>query len=94
MPPHSNRHVHPYPPCPVDTPQAELSLWEEGVVRSAKSLNQWELLSEYAKAWPGSQPALLMECAWKSADWDRLRDLFSKCNLRSQARMETRPGLR
>jgi len=69
----------------VNTPQAELSLWEEGIVSSAKSLNQWELLSEYAKAWPGSQPALLMECAWKSADWERLRDLFLKANLKSQA---------
>jgi len=72
----------------VNTPQAELALWEEGIVRSAKALNQWELLSEYAKAWPGSQPALLMECAWKSADWERLRDLFLKANLRSQASLK------
>jgi transformation/transcription domain-associated protein len=69
----------------VNTPQAELALWEEGIISSAKALNQWELLSEYAKTWPGSQPALLMECAWKSADWERLRDLFGKANLRSQA---------
>ena len=47
--------------------QAELALWEEGIVRSAKALNQWELLSDYAKTWPHTQPELLMECAWKSA---------------------------
>ena len=40
--------------------QAELAVWEDGVVRSAKSLNQWELLSEFAKQ--TQQPQLLM--AW------------------------------
>jgi len=72
----------------VNTPQPELALWEEGIVRSAKALNQWELLSDYAKTWPHTQPELLMECAWKSADWERLRDLFRRCDMRSQAALK------
>lgn len=58
----------------VNTPQSELALWEGGVVRSAKNLNQWSLLTEYAKAYYSAQPALLMECAWKSSEWERLHE--------------------
>ena len=39
-------------------------MWEDGVLRAAKKLNQWELLTEFAKQ--TQQPQLLMECSWKS----------------------------
>ena len=48
-------------------PAAELA----GLVRSAKHLNQWELLTEFAKSTPATQPTLLMECLWKIGDWER-----------------------
>jgi transformation/transcription domain-associated protein len=70
----------------VNTPPTELQLWEDGVIRCAKHLNQWELLSEYAKA--TEQPALLMECAWKMSEWERLTDLFCKYSLPDE------PGIR
>ena len=63
----------------VNTPRAELQLWEYGVLRSAKKLNQWELLSEFAKQ--TQQPQLLMECSWKTSAWDLLKDLFYKYSL-------------
>ena len=60
----------------VNTPKAELQMWEDGVLRAAKKLNQWELLTEFAKQ--TQQPQLLMECSWKSSDWEKLKELFSK----------------
>jgi len=65
----------------VNTPRPELALWEAGLVRSAKNLNQWELLTEFAKALPTAQPELLMECSWKIGDWERLKDLFHQYSL-------------
>ena len=62
----------------INTPRAELGMWEQGLVRAAKHLNQWELLTEFAKSTPTTQPTLLMECLWKIGDWERLKDLFSK----------------
>jgi len=49
---------------------------------------RWELLTEFAKSTPTTQPTLLMECLWKIGDWERLKDLFSKYTLPEQPRIK------
>ena len=72
----------------INTPRAELMQWEHGLIRAAKNLNQWELLTEFAKSMPAAQPTLLMECLWKIGDWERLKDLFAKYSLPEQPRIK------
>ncbi|WAR58696.1 hypothetical protein PtB15_10B34 [Puccinia triticina] len=47
--------------------QGEYNLWEDHWVLCASKLQQWELLSELARAEHNSE--LLLECQWRQADW-------------------------
>lgn len=47
--------------------EAEFSIWEDRWVSSAKSLQQWDLLTELSKS--DSNPELGLECLWRLADW-------------------------
>ena len=54
-------------------PKAEKTIWEEQWVQCAKHLNQWDMLTSYAKEI--SQFDLQLECSWKTSDWAAMREL-------------------
>lgn len=47
--------------------EVEFSIWEDRWISSAKSLQQWDLLTELSKS--DSNPELGLECLWRLADW-------------------------
>ncbi|PLW40616.1 hypothetical protein PCANC_13021 [Puccinia coronata f. sp. avenae] len=47
--------------------QGEYNLWEDHWVLCASKMQQWELLSDLARAEHNSE--LLLECQWRQADW-------------------------
>ena len=70
----------------VDTAQAahsfhelysdmEVAFWEDRWVSLNRELGQWAVLAEYAEDISCSK--LLMECAWKSRNWEKVRSLCS-----------------
>ena len=56
-------------------PPTEMSLWEERWVVINKQLGQWAVLKSYAEGTGCAE--LLMECSWKSRDWDSVRRMCS-----------------
>jgi hypothetical protein len=59
----------------------EMDLWEERWVDLHKDLCQLQVVAEYASA-TGS-PHLLLECAWKTQDWNKVRSLCASSALLS-----------
>eukprot|EP01114_Cavostelium_apophysatum_P014185 TRINITY_DN3613_c0_g1_i5.p1 TRINITY_DN3613_c0_g1~~TRINITY_DN3613_c0_g1_i5.p1 ORF type:complete len:3612 (+),score=1106.25 TRINITY_DN3613_c0_g1_i5:200-11035(+) len=57
-------------------PLPETLLWEEHWIQCAKRLNQWDLLTEYAKV--NNQNELLLDCAWKIPDWSSMKDALMR----------------
>lgn len=57
-------------------PSSEGSLWQEGWLQSAKHLNQWEVVSEFATQCGHSD--LVVETAWKVGDWISMREALNK----------------
>eukprot|EP00588_Corethron_pennatum_P036377 CAMPEP_0194347888 /NCGR_PEP_ID=MMETSP0171-20130528/106235_1 /TAXON_ID=218684 /ORGANISM="Corethron pennatum, Strain L29A3" /LENGTH=1477 /DNA_ID=CAMNT_0039115183 /DNA_START=5071 /DNA_END=9504 /DNA_ORIENTATION=- len=53
----------------------ELSVWERRWIEVNRESCQWETVNEYAKS--NKSTLLMMECAWRSKDWDTVRSLFS-----------------
>lgn len=53
----------------------EVSFWEDRWVSLNRELGQWEVLADYAEDTCCSK--LLMECAWKSRNWEKVRSLCS-----------------
>jgi transformation/transcription domain-associated protein len=51
----------------------EMALWEGRWVNCARQLGQWPLLSEFARA--VNHPDMILECAWKLADWNSANDM-------------------
>jgi hypothetical protein len=56
-------------------PDIELQLWEDRWVEINREQCQLSAVSEYAKA--SGKSLLMLECAWKRQDWDRVRALCS-----------------
>lgn len=59
----------------VDPTQYEMDLWESRWIELQRELCQQEVVGEFANA--SGAPHLLLECAWKSQDWKKLRTLCS-----------------
>jgi hypothetical protein len=53
--------------------QLEMDLWEERWVQLQKELCQSAVVAEYAAT--SESPILLLECAWKAQEWDKVRVL-------------------
>lgn len=53
----------------------EMNLWEERWVQLHRDLCQIDVVSEYAEETSSSD--LLLECAWKTRDWNKVRSLCS-----------------
>jgi len=54
-------------------PEFELSVWEDRWVKGYKELSQWHLIDEFAAS--HGDPELMMECAWKVKNWDKVKSL-------------------
>ncbi len=55
--------------------QQEVKLWEDHWVRSSKELNQWEILLDYGNTkGPGNNPQLVLESAWRSPNWQLMKE--------------------
>lgn len=52
--------------------KAEMCLWEEQWIESAKRLNHWEVLAEFGKNVENYE--ILIDCLWKVPDWAMLKD--------------------
>ncbi|GAA6004124.1 hypothetical protein JCM10207_002438 [Rhodosporidiobolus poonsookiae] len=51
--------------------ESELALWEDHWIVTAQKLQQWDVLSDMAKNEGNKE--LLLECAWRLADWNQER---------------------
>lgn len=69
------------------TSKAEMCLWEEQWISSAKRLNQWELLADFGRSVENYD--ILMDTLWKLPDWPALKD-----NVLPKAQVEESPRLR
>ena len=67
--------------------KAEMCLWEEQWISSAKRLNQWELLADFGRSVENYD--ILMDTLWKLPDWPALKD-----NVLPKAQVEETPRLR
>ncbi|GAA5934352.1 histone acetyltransferase TRA1 [Sporobolomyces koalae] len=54
--------------------ESELALWEDHWIVSAQKLQQWDVLSDMAKNEDNKE--LLLECAWRLADWNQERPVI------------------
>ncbi|GAA6061309.1 hypothetical protein JCM10212_005423 [Sporobolomyces blumeae] len=54
--------------------ESELALWEDHWITSATKLQQWDVLSDMAKNEDNKD--LLLECAWRLADWNQERPMI------------------
>ncbi|GAA5983547.1 hypothetical protein JCM5350_000270 [Sporobolomyces pararoseus] len=54
--------------------ESELALWEDHWIVSAQKLQQWDVLSDMAKNEDNKE--LLLECAWRLADWNTERPMI------------------
>ncbi|GAA5864979.1 hypothetical protein JCM8547_004259 [Rhodosporidiobolus lusitaniae] len=54
--------------------ESELSLWEDHWIVTAQKLQQWDVLNDMAKAEGNKE--LLLECAWRLADWNTERPMI------------------
>ncbi|XRB06256.1 transformation/transcription domain-associated protein [Pycnococcus provasolii] len=52
--------------------KAEIVLWEDQWVETARQLNQWEMLADFAKEVDHHE--LLMDSLWKVSDWQKLKN--------------------
>jgi transformation/transcription domain-associated protein len=59
--------------------QLEMDLWEERWVQLQKELCQNAVVAEYAAT--SESPILLLECAWKAQEWDKVRVLSTSSSL-------------
>ena len=59
--------------------ESEMGLWEERWVHLNREQCQLPVVAEYARAANNSQ--LMLECAWKQQDWERVRSLCSSPEL-------------
>ena len=62
---------------------AETSLWEDHWIQCAKRLNQWDLLADFARS--NGHTELLLECAWKVADWPSMKEAILKNSYPSES---------
>ncbi|BGP49947.1 transcription-associated protein 1 [Rhodotorula kratochvilovae] len=54
--------------------ESELALWEDHWINTAQKLQQWDVLSDMAKNEGNKE--LLLECAWRLADWNQERPMI------------------
>ena len=54
--------------------KTELCLWETNWLSSAKQLNQWELVSDFARSVDHTE--LQLSSAWRQNDWNGVKDLL------------------
>ncbi|GAA5937574.1 hypothetical protein JCM10213_008398 [Rhodosporidiobolus nylandii] len=54
--------------------ESELALWEDHWIVTAQKLQQWDVLSDMAKNEGNKE--LLLECAWRLADWNQERPII------------------
>ena len=59
----------------------EMNLWEERWITLQREMCQLSVVSDYASS--SGDPRLLLESAWKSQDWDKVRALCSSSSLLS-----------
>jgi transformation/transcription domain-associated protein len=57
----------------LSMPSRELSLWEERWIELNRELCRWDVLKDFGNA--KNLESLIMECSWKSRDWETLRRL-------------------
>jgi transformation/transcription domain-associated protein len=57
----------------------EMNMWEERWVELNREQCQLAVVSEYANA--SENTRLMLECAWKQKDWDKVRSLCSSSSL-------------
>ncbi|KAL6746236.1 hypothetical protein V8C86DRAFT_2445362, partial [Haematococcus lacustris] len=55
--------------------RGECALWVEQWINCAKSLNHWDLLTDYSRT--TEQFELLADCSWRSNDWDGLKEVLN-----------------
>ncbi|CAG8494689.1 11619_t:CDS:10, partial [Ambispora leptoticha] len=56
--------------------EPEYLLWEDHWLDCSKKLQQWEVLTDFAKNEENTE--LLLECAWRLSDWTEERDLLDQ----------------
>ena len=67
-------------PSPVNI-QQEVRLWEQHWLRSSKELNQWEILLEYGDTKGSTNAMLVLESAWRSPNWQKMKDALTQVEL-------------
>jgi hypothetical protein len=61
----------------------EMCLWEERWLEATRQMNQWDVLSEFAKG--VDHISLQVECLWRSGEWAALKETILP---RAQLQME------
>ncbi|KAG8901590.1 hypothetical protein FRB99_005203 [Tulasnella sp. 403] len=56
--------------------EAEYCVWEDHWILAAQKLQQWDTLMELARA--EENPDLLLECAWRTVDWNAEREMVER----------------
>ncbi|KAG8865354.1 hypothetical protein FRB96_000244 [Tulasnella sp. 330] len=59
--------------------ESEHCLWEDHWILTAQKLQQWDILMDLARAEENAD--LLLECAWRTSDWNVDRDLIERALL-------------
>lgn len=54
----------------------EFSFWEEGWIKCARNLCQWDVLTEYSRVVMNHE--LMHECLWRVPEWSGLKELLLK----------------
>lgn len=57
-----------------EIPRGEMVLWVDSWVQCTKSLTQWDVLSEYARA--TENIPLAMDCLWRLHEWESLQQML------------------
>ena len=52
----------------------EFQLWEQEWVWSCRQLNEWEVLGEVCRSEDHPNPHLILDCAWRNQDWNKVED--------------------
>uniref|UniRef100_A0A7S1B6V0 Non-specific serine/threonine protein kinase n=1 Tax=Corethron hystrix TaxID=216773 RepID=A0A7S1B6V0_9STRA len=53
----------------------ELGIWEQRWIETSRESCHWDILYDFSKS--NNSTLLLMECAWRSCNWDTVRSLFT-----------------
>eukprot|EP00521_Asterionellopsis_glacialis_P009632 CAMPEP_0195288008 /NCGR_PEP_ID=MMETSP0707-20130614/4839_1 /TAXON_ID=33640 /ORGANISM="Asterionellopsis glacialis, Strain CCMP134" /LENGTH=1220 /DNA_ID=CAMNT_0040347823 /DNA_START=300 /DNA_END=3962 /DNA_ORIENTATION=+ len=63
----------------IQPSECEMSLWEDRWIELQKEMCQWQVVADYANS--TSSPRLMLETAWKSQNWEKVKGLCAAPSL-------------